>query len=327
MDIKVSEKFKRLVEEASFPKEELEELKGYVRVLRPKEFFFVNPPLALKQAVERFKKLQNSKDKHSIKKAELIVQLLKDNRLYKEFENVSIFRDPQEVEKVFKYNVSMLYHLCKEFDKGRTESILWIAVILRTLIHTHYSKEEKRYTSLSIVDQLNKNIAVYLSSSFPKPDSDNFIQGWRISNLSNTSMTAVSIYAGLILKELKMDKKGRYIADFVAMGDSFPEKNRYIKLSEWFNEEVFYDKRIKLSLTRWQAISMVANKDGGAHFDPNVPPLYDAFRGENLFKIRCNNIEVKCSINPVHVTVRQIAWEVLETFKHYNLIKEKKMNN
>lgn len=317
-EIKVSDKFKNLVKEASFTEADVNEMLGYIKVMRPKEYFFVNPPLALEQSIERLKTLQNSKDEQLRKKAECIKQLLKDNKYYTKFENLSIKRDPEEIKSIFTYNVKMLDLLCKEFDKGKTEAALWIAVILRTLIHTHYDEKEKRYSSLSIIDQMDKKIVVYLSSAFPKPETDNFLQGWSMENISNTNFSSVSIYAGLLIKTLTTNKKGEYIAEFKAMKDMHPEKNRYIVLSEWLNEIIFQDS--KKTLTRWDAIKMVANKDGGAHLDPNVPPRYDAFRSKNLFKIRCNNKTVMCSSNPVYVSIRQIAWEVLETFKHNHLI-------
>ena len=319
--IVVSKKSEELVKQGSFSDIELEEMKGYVRVFKPKIYFFVDPPLALEQVVNRLKELEKRRDKQSRIKIELIKQLLKDNRVYSEYVKHSISRDPREIEVVFRYNVSMLEHLCKEFDKGKIESALWIAVILRTLIHTHYNEKEKKYTSLSILYQLGKKGITFLSSSFPQPKSSEFLQGWDISNISNTTMTSVSIFAGLLIKKLKTDKRGKFSAEFMPMLDKFSPKNKFITRSEWMKEVVFMNPSEKISMTRWDVIKMIANKDGGAHFDPNVPPTYEAFRSNNLFKIRCNDIEVKCTHNPVYVSIRQIAWEVLETFKHYNLIK------
>ena len=295
-------------------------MQRFVKVMRPKEYFFVSPPLALKQSIEIFKKLQKSKTKRSRQKVEYIIQLLKDNKLYTAFEKISINRDPKEIQDIFNYNISMLNHLCNEFDKGKTEAALWIAVILRTLLHTYYNQKEKKYSSLSIVDQLEKKVVVLISTSFSRPDSKNFMQGWDICNISNANITSISIFAGLLIKKLSMNGRGQFVADFSPMKDAFPDKNHDLILSEWFNEVIFQDLSGNMTLTRWDAIKMVANKDGGAHLDPNIPPEYESFRSKNLFKIRCNNDNVICSRNPVYVSIRQIAWEVIESFKRAGII-------
>ena len=56
-------------------------------------------------------------------------------------------------------------------------------------------------------------------------------------------------------------------------------------------------------------------KDGGAHFDPNVPIKYDTFRHPNLFTVSFGGTVIPFSKNPVYVSVRQMAWEVLETIE------------
>ena len=81
------------------------------------------------------------------------------------------------------------------------------------------------------------------------------------------------------------------------------------------NEIVFRDLSTKKELSRWDVISLIANKDGGAHFDSNVPIKYDTFRHPNLFTVRFGETIIPFSKNPVYVSVRQMAWEVLESVK------------
>ena len=236
-----------------------------------------------------------------------------------------IFRDPQEVVDVFNYNISMLEHLCDEFDSGRTEAALWIAVVLRTLLRTNFDKKRKEYTSIAIIDQLKAIDSKYnfdfLSTCFPCCDGQTFAQGWQIGDgVCGLNIATSSVYAGLIMKTIKRVERGEgYVADTKIKGDLFGQENHWLSLKSWLEEKVFWNKSDGNKLTRWGVISMLANKDGGAHFDPQVPIKYDSFRHPNLFIVRFGSVKVPFSRNPVYVSVRQIAWEVLKSWD-----KEKK---
>lgn len=230
-----------------------------------------------------------------------------------------IERDPQEVVDVYEYNISMLHHLCDEFDRGRTEAALWIAVVLRTLLHTHFNKGKR--TSYAIIDQLKEmdekyNFA-FLSTCFKCPDNSSFAQGWQLGDgVCGVNIAAASVYAGLIIKTINRVEGGvGYVADAVLKRTTFDATNRWLPLYEWMNEIVFRDNSTKKELSRWDVISMIANKDGGAHFDPNVPIKYDTFRHPNLFTVSFGKTIIPFSRNPVYVSVRQIAWEVLASIE------------
>lgn len=229
-------------------------------------------------------------------------------------------RDPQEVVDVFEYNISMLKHLCAEFDNGRTESALWIAVILRTLLYTHYNTEGIS-TSLSIIDQLKEMDSKYdfafLSTSFPCPEVNSFAQGWQLGDdVCGIHIATASVYAGLIVKTIRCSDHGvGYIADMAMKAAAFEYTNHWLPLDRWMAEIVFCDNSNGIRMSRLDVIRMIANKDGGAHFDPNVPVKYDTFRHPELFTVHFGETEVPFSSNPVYLSVRQIAWEVLESVK------------
>ena len=229
-------------------------------------------------------------------------------------------RDPQEVVDVYEYNISMLQHLCEEFDNGRTEAALWIAVVLRTLLRTHVNDDGKR-TSYAIIDQLKemdeKYDFTFLSTRFGCPDSSSFVQGWQLGDgVCGVNVAAASVYAGLIIKTINRVEGGvGYVADAVIKGAAFEHTHHWLSLNEWMNEVVFRDDSKNKKLSRWDVICMIANKDGGAHFDPNVPIKYDTFRHPNLFTVSFGETIIPFSKNPVYVSVRQMAWEVLESIK------------
>ena len=234
-------------------------------------------------------------------------------------------RDPQEVVDVFKYNMDMLEHLCKEFDNGRIESALWMAVILRTLLHTHV-KPNGDYSSYGILDQLKaidlKYNVDFLSTAFPRPSASAFMQGWSIGDhVCGINISASSVYTGLLINVVNCKEGGGYVADIKAKAGEQSHVNKNLPFSQWWNEIVFSDAVANQQMSRWNVIQMVANKDGGAHFDPDVPVQYDTFRHPDLFEVRFGATKVPFSKNPVYVSVRQIAWEVVESLKDLKEVK------
>ena len=235
-----------------------------------------------------------------------------------------IERDPQEVLDAFRFNVSMLEHLCEEFDKGRIEAVLWIAVVLHTLLFTN---KMRKNSGTSIIDQLKSKYSDYdinyISTALPKPERGGFIQGWTFGdNIHNMNFTGLDIYVGLAEKSLSVKSNGELVADIRYKGDRDLSAHHDLSLDEWLDEVIFceYKKENPVEYTRIKAIKEVADKDGGAHFDPKIPKEYDTFRHPELAKIIYPGGMFTYSCNPVYVSIRQMAWEVLETLKQNNLL-------
>ena len=229
-------------------------------------------------------------------------------------------RDPQEIVDIYNYNLSMLEHLCKEFDNGRIEAALWIAVIIRTLLHTHIRKSDGVYTSHAILDQLKDIDAKYnidfLSTVFPRPTAKSFLLGWNFGDhIRGIHIAPSSVYTGLLINTLNGKEGGGYVAYVRIKAGEVDEVNRFLPFAKWWEEVVFSDSTTNQQLSRWDIIDMLANKDGGAHFDPNIPVKYDTFRHPDLFEVYFGSTKVPFSKNPVYVSVRQIAWEVMESLK------------
>lgn len=237
-----------------------------------------------------------------------------------------IERDPQEVIDAFRFNVSMLEHLCEEFDKGMIEAALWIAVVLRTLLFTN---KKNKNGGTSIMDQLKSRYSDYdidyISTALPKPQKGGFIQGWTFGdNIHNMNFTGLNIYVGLAEKCLRVGGNGELVADIKYKGARDLSAHHYLSLDEWLDEVIFCDYKGENSVeyTRIKAIKEVADKDGGAHFDPKIPKEYDTFRHPEHARIIYPGGMFTYSCNPVYVSIRQIAWEVLESFKENGLIKQ-----
>lgn len=229
-------------------------------------------------------------------------------------------RSLEEVKQIFEYNVSMLRVLCSNFDEGRTEFALLIAVVLRTLLCSNDKKGNKSIFDQMINNPEDKKNITFISTSFRKPKAESFMQGWEISNISNTIITSASVFTGLLIKKMAGGVKHKYEVDVEPMIDRFSEENRNLTLDCWLNEIIFADPVNSFQLTRLETIKIIADTDGGAHLDEKIPIEYVTFRKKDLFKIKCNGESYSFSRNPVYVSLRQIAYEVLESFKQANLL-------
>lgn len=233
-------------------------------------------------------------------------------------------RDTQEILDAFKSSVARLERHCLSFDDGIDDAAIDIAVALRTLLYTRYD-ENGIATSLSLMDTLkgvdSKYDIMYLSTCIDKPSKPGGVHAWHFKNLRNMSILDGSdIYAGIIVKTLDGDVHGKCVADVKYRADGHPHIRNMVTLQNYLSEKIFFDVKTKIELSRIEAIKYVANKDAGAHFDTKIPKKYDSFRHPNAFKVIVNGEDIPFSRNPVYVSIRQIAWEVLESFKQYNLI-------
>lgn len=235
-------------------------------------------------------------------------------------------RTPQEVLGIFECNMSMLEHLCEEFDKGRIEVALWIAVILRTLLYTYYNRNKKEHTSLSVIDQLKeingKYKIHYVSTAFPAPAKNGTVIGWNISGSVYGGLIPRDPYfIGLAIKKLVIGGDGNNTASIIPLKDADNQHPfEMIPLEDWLDQIVFKDYDKKKELSRKEVIKIIANVEGGAHLDPKVPEMYDTFSNAKAFKVYFEDDVVTFERNPVFVSVRQIAWEVIESFKRAGII-------
>ena len=102
--------------------------------------------------------------------------------------------------------------------------------------------------------------------------------------------------------------------------------NRVLKQTS-FNDWYDNDKVLKVGeyeFTRKCCIETVSDKDGGAHFDPTIPIDYYTLRQPSSLKMIVDGQIVRFNQNPIYVSVRQIAWEVMESLKG---IKENRLMN
>ena len=82
---------------------------------------------------------------------------------------------------------------------------------------------------------------------------------------------------------------------------------------KWYGAVVFENAEFRLS--REECINEVADKDGGAHLDKLIHANYACFRQPTALQFIIDGEVARFNQNPVYVSLRQIAWEVLESLK------------
>lgn len=215
----------------------------------------------------------------------------------------SIPRERWEVEKAAEEIRCYLIRLCEDYDRGNTFAIVLVAVILRTLLKT-------KGRSISVFEQLGWHTNLFVDSRSPEGGFSFWEIGDNVSN--HTFLMQKEVYGGLLKKKVCNMPEGLKF-DFAPLFDA----NRGVKqtsFEDWYKN----DKVLKVGgyeFTREDCIENVADKDGGAHFDPVIPIDYYALRQPTSLKIIVDGQVARFNQNPVYVSVRQIAWEVLETLK------------
>ena len=211
---------------------------------------------------------------------------------------VSIPRTQAETEQIGRDCLAYLQHLCEDYDKGNTFAVVLIAVVLRTLLKTKGS-------TISVLEQLGLHTMPFVDSSLPQ-GSFSF---WQLGdNICNHTFLMQNVYGGLLSKHVTNGEKGLNFDFCPLLGANRNASEK--PFGEWYKEIVF--KNEKFQLSREDCINIVADKDGGAHLDKNVPIEYACFREPTALQIIVDGQVAVFNQNPVYVSIRQIAWEVLE---------------
>lgn len=177
-----------------------------------------------------------------------------------------------------------------EFDsRGKTNRAKQMAGIIRTLVHqTKHSR--------SLIKQVGLESRFYMSSS-PAIDGKNLLPECGLLGIefTNSGVKYVSL-----LDDCKM---------------------QFVSLDEWWNDSVIDDKDGNI-FSRKDLVLEMANRDGGAHVDPNISISYARFRDSGLrFEV---NHGKKMGVHPERYAVRQIAHELLKSLKpEYKKMRDK----
>ena len=225
----------------------------------------------------------------------------------------SIPRTEEEVEKIAQEIRDYLIRLCEDYDNGNTFAIVLVAVLLRTLLKTKRHKKEELST-ISVFEQLGLHTMPFVDTSAPK-GSFSF---WHFGdNICNHTFLMQNVYGGLLSKHVTNGERGLNLDFLPLLGAN--RNSKTLPFEEWYQGVVFESK--EYPFTREDCVESVADKDGGAHLDRNIPMDYYTFRQPTALQVLIDGQLAVFNQNPVYVSVRQIAWEVLESWVGKNTNK------
>lgn len=193
-------------------------------------------------------------------------------------------RNKAELIEQLKIQIRLLQNNAKQYDGGFQEASITMATILRTLLW-----ENSLLSKIGIRKQID-----FLNTAYPYEETNLLTQhglvGMHISNAE---------------------------ARFVPHYDSgYKQKYKY---KDWMNETVICDKKRNL-FRRKQLIQIIANKDGGAHVDSDIPADYAELKENNSInweKITPDGSK-PLDNDVVYASIRQMTYEVLESLYNYN---------
>ena len=196
-----------------------------------------------------------------------------------------------EVEAAFVSQVKALGSSCDAFDHGE----LWEAARIAAAIHILLYDSGK---SQSVLTQLNKKGLPFVCTAGP--------------------VNPANMVPSHPLVMITMGPDGVSYQAPLADG---PEAPREFKFKRWWRGAVFAAPQSKWTLSRQELISNVRNQDGGGHFDEGLTnEKYVEFSRSPQWMVGMADGGKQGLMGLELHTVRQIGWEVMETFKRGGLI-------
>lgn len=189
-----------------------------------------------------------------------------------------------DFHKQLERQMAFLQRSCDGYDAGISDEAIRIATTIRVLIHATRN-------STSLLQHLNATTINLLSTTDGAPPNATRFFGLGMLELSSETTNYIP---SLDMSRVK----------------------KMIPVSQWWDEVVFVIDP-QTSLSRKEIVLAAANKDGGAHVDPRLPPEYEALSKDNairVFTFSDDGVKVPEPVDNVHfVAIRQMAYELLNS--------------
>ena len=221
-------------------------------------------------------------------------------------EDTSIIREQSELREKLQEQIQLLQYYCEQYDNGKKIFVYPMSTTLRILL-----KDTKKCVSL--LKQLNiKDTLLFVDSAH---HCKNGVCCWEIcENTHNIAAIDGAVYAGLVAKRLR--QQGDTLETTLKPLCQFSNASRpkMVNFDQWYEEEVL-DDDTENKMSRKNIIENIAEKAGGCHVDEDMTVEEATFRIPEALKIIINGQQVAFTPAPMYVSLRQIAWEVLESLK------------
>lgn len=213
-------------------------------------------------------------------------------------------RTQAELEQSLKGQLRLLTDYCNQYDAGNLEYVFPMSTTLRVLL-----KDTRNCHSL--LGQLG------LKDALQFVDSAHHCKGgfccWEINGLHDSTLIDGAVYAGLVSKKLKQAGDGLMVSLQPLCKFGHYRQQQLKSFDDWYNDEVLDDTLQKM--TRKNVIENIAEKEGGCHYDTKSTPEQRTFQKPGSLCVVLNGTAVEFQPAPVYTTLRQIAWEVIESLK------------
>lgn len=202
---------------------------------------------------------------------------------------MAFVRDNADLRENLREQTQMLISSAQAYDKG----VLWEAKRMATHVDTLLHDRGKR--TVSLLTQLN----VLMTLSFVS---------------SSRGLSELKPDTPLLL--IVMTEKGTSFAPLCQSMAAPPWLNR-IKFSKWWEESIYRDNKGR-TYSRKNLVCSLRDQDGGSHLDGKISDEeYVSMKAANFPQMSIGAVDgTKSPVPNAHVaSMRQIAWEVLESLK------------
>jgi len=107
---------------------------------------------------------------------------------------------------------------------------------------------------------------------------------------------------------------GDRTCSFEPLLGNYPERIRRLSCENWWARDQIYSY-VNATMTRKRLVFALRNQEGGSHFDQLDDESYIKFAKESVWSFLPVGGETQKMYGIEHATMRQVAWELLETLK------------
>ncbi len=203
-------------------------------------------------------------------------------------------RPPDRLVQDLARQMEFLRRSCHSYDEGFEGEACRLAVTLRVLLH-----DTSRSSALLTQAGILNGGTLFADSSQPI-DPKNLLPN-----------------PGLVMMAIDAERGGEYVPRL----DGGAWALRLVPFADWWDAPVSKDKAGNL-WSRKQHVLTLAHKEGGAHVDPDLDPLYEALVTANGFGMQFQASDgdlIDFAGDPAAASVRQISHEFLITAKRLTL--------
>lgn len=205
-------------------------------------------------------------------------------------------RSQNSYQKIFQELCDALRLSSESFDKGFYGEAKRLAVCVRVLLHdTNQSR--------SLFDQMGIKRTVSFSASTSIYSKNNLLSE---CHLVMAYISAQSTYMPVL--------------------DTGPFGFQRVPFDTWWGECVIRDKH-RETFSRKELVLWYANKEGGAHVDPQLNERYRRLQDDNSYGeiFRANGVEVMPTVGVELACMRQIAHELIRTIRQNQKVIARKL--